>query len=151
MIADLNELLAPFAEGYEEEPEYTAQELSDFAEAVIGTFTGAEDVSVADIINATKNSANDVSIFFGLMDAGLGLELDISTGASKVDKVLNIKLSLDIVPATQYTSVLAGLTALEKEGAVEVLTKNEEDKYVILEELLDLLEVYKLIGTPEVA
>lgn len=163
IIDDLNELLAEFAVGYEEEPAepYTAEQLKDFAQAVIKEFSGV-DVSVDDIINPGTTPANDVYIFFGLLENKLGIELDISTGADKATKVLNIKVELDIVAETpsyelptadKYANALDLDSVADPENEIvgNIYYVGEEKNYVILDELLKLLDAYKAIGAPQPA
>ncbi len=154
IIAGLNKLLAPFATGYDDADaeSYTAAELKTFAQAVIKTFSGV-DVSIDDIINAPETS-DDVFIFFGLLENGLGLELDISTDANKATKVLNVKIELDIVaeaptyvlPTKDYTDAIDLNSVATEDTVGNIYFEGEEKHYVILDELVRLLDAYKAIG-----
>jgi hypothetical protein len=148
IIADLNELLAKFAADYDEEETYSDEQLSDLAQSVIFEFSGV-DVSVADIVNATKSSANNVYVTLGLLEDALGIELDITKGTST--GVLNVKVELDIVKASDYKYTETS----EAKDYDEAIDLNSEDNisevdgvkhYVILDELLILLDAYRALG-----
>ncbi len=157
MVIDINNALAKYANDYDENEEYTAEQIADFAQSILYEITGA-DISVEDIIMATGNDS--VAVALGLLKEALGFELLLDIAK---DNVLTLSIEIDIVDADDFeypTDIFDGLEAgvdyidlysefdaehpelyynIYYEGEGEDAVK----KYVILDELLNLLDAYR--------
>lgn len=165
MIADINAALAKFAENYQEGEEYSQEELANFAKLLVKEITGV-DIFVADIINAS--GSDSITAEFGLLEDALGIMLDLAIANNSV---FTFSLELDIIAATEFafpeTSYFDGLIAGETyidlnseydannptalynvyyvmEGEGE--EAREVAKFVILDELVNLLDAYREFG-----
>jgi hypothetical protein len=137
MIADIEEALAKFAtdEFINENPDAT---VADKAQSVIYEITGLN-ISVEELVEAKGD--DNVDIYLGLLEEGLGIELNLSADDNEI---LNFVVEIDLVEASTLEEI--GEEDIEKyESAVEVGSKNENDEYIILNQLQELLDAYRAV------
>ena len=138
MIADIEEALAKFAtdEFINENPDAT---VADKAQSVIYEITGLN-ISVEELVEAKGD--DNVDIYLGLLEEGLGIELNLSADDNEI---LNFVVEIDLVEASTLEEI--GEEDIEKyESAVEVGSKNENDEYIILNQLQELLDAYRALA-----